>query len=132
MTTTTPYESLSDWLKEDPQWSACQFFRGPWRDLEQQRNMRLVSIVEEQAAIDVHTQEYMYRVVLVGPLDWESKTAELKALRDLMQVIVTRLTSGEDYLACGVAQIDAIGGIMGPGYTDTGRPWYGITLKLLV
>lgn len=131
MTTTTPYESLSDWLKEDPQWAACKFFRGPWRDLESQRNSRLVSIVEEPAALDVHTQEYMYRVVLVGPLDWESRVAELKALRDLMQILVTRLT-GEDYLACGVAQIDPIGGIMGPGYTDTGRPWYGITLKLLV
>lgn len=131
MTTSTPYESLSDWLKEDPQWSACQFFRGPWIDLEPQRNMRLVSIVEEPAMLDVYTQEYMYRVVLVGPLDWRDKVAELKALRDLMQVLVTRLT-GEDYLACGVAQIDPIGGIMGPGYTDTGRPWYGITLKLLV
>lgn len=131
MTTTTPYESLSDWLKEDPQWSACKFTRGPWRDLVPQRNMRLVSIVEEPSWIDVHTQEYMYRVVLVGPLDWESRVDELKALRDLMQVLVIRLT-GEDYLACGVAQIDPIGGIMGPGYTDTGRPWYGITLKLLV
>ena len=132
MTTETPYESLSEWLKEDAQWSACKFFRGPWRDLEAQRNMRLVSIVEEPAPIDVHEQRYTYRIVLVGPLDWESKVAELKALRDIMQAVVIRLTSGDDYLACGVAQIEPIGGIMGPGYTDTGRPWYGITLQLLV
>lgn len=132
MTTATPYESLSDWLKEDPQWAACKFFRGPWRDLEGQRNMRLVSIVEEPGTVDVYAQEYMYRVVLVGPLDWESRVAELKALRDLMQVIVTRVTAGEDFEPCGAAQLQVIGGIMGAGYTDTGRPWYGITLKLLV
>jgi hypothetical protein len=131
MTTSTPYESLSGWLKEDPTWAACKYFRGPWRDLESQRNLRLVSVVEEPGSIDVHEQDYMYRVVLVGPLDWESRVGELKALRDLMQVIVTRI-SGEDYLACGVAQIQAISGIMGPGYTETGRPWYGITLQLLV
>lgn len=131
MTTTTPYESLSDWLKEDPTWSACQFFRGPWRDLEAYRNQRLVSIVEEPGTVDVHQQMYTYRVVLVGPLDWEKRVGELKVLRDLMQNLVVRLT-GEDFTACGVAQIDVIGGIMGPGYTDTGRPWYGITLQLLV
>lgn len=131
MTTSTPYESLSEWLKEDPQWAACKFFRGPWRDLESQRNMRLVSIVEESPAPDEHEQDYMYRVVVVGPLDWESKPQELKALRDLMQVLITRLT-GEDYQACGVAQIEPISGIMGPSYTDTGRPWYGIALQLLV
>lgn len=132
MTTSTPYESLSEWLKEDPQWATCKYFRGPWRDLESQRNMRLVSIVEDTGTVDVHIQNYPYRIVVVGPLDWESKPGELKALRDLMQVVVTRLTSGEDYLACGVAQIEVIGGIMGPGYTDTGRPWYGVTLQLLV
>ena len=131
MTTSTPYESLSDWVKEDPVWAACKFFRGPWRDLEPFRNLRLVSIVEEPGTVDVHQQQYLYRLVLVGPLDWESRVAELKVLRDMMQTIVDRLT-GEDYTACGVAQIDVIGGIMGPGYTDTGRPWYGITLQLLV
>lgn len=132
MTTATPYEALSDWLKEDPQWAACKFFRGPWRDLEANRNRRLVSLVEEPGQIDVHQQFYHYRVVLVGPLDWESQVAELQALRDLMQVIVTRLMPEEDFQACGVAQIDVIGGIMGPGYTDTGRPWYGVTLQLTV
>lgn len=131
MTTSTPYESLSEWLKEDPQWAACKFFRGEWKDLEAQRNMRLVSILEQPATIDVHQQSYLYSLVLVGPMDWESRVAELKALRDLMQVLVTRIT-GEDYQACGVAQIEVIGGIMGPGYTDTGRPWYGISLQLLV
>lgn len=131
MSTTTPYESLSTWLKEDPTWAACKYFRGEWKDLEPQRNSRLVSILEEPATIDVHQQWYTYSIVLVGPTDWESKAGELKALRDLMQVLVTRIT-GEDYQACGVAQIDVIGGIMGPGYTDTGRPWYGITLQLLV
>lgn len=131
MTTSTPYESLSEWLKEEPEWAACTFFRGPWRDLAANRNRRLVSLVEEPAPIDVHEQRYMYRIVLVGPLDWESKVAELKALRDLMQIIADRIT-GEDYEACGVAQIEVIGGIMGPGYTDTGRPWYGVTLQLLV
>lgn len=127
----SPYESLSEWIKESPEWAACRFFRGPWRDFEAQRNDRLVSIVEEPAAIDVDQQMYMFRVVLVGPLDWESRPAELKALRDLMQVLIGRLT-GDDYVACGTAQIEAINGIMGPGYTDTGRPWYGITLQLLV
>jgi hypothetical protein len=130
--TSTPYESLSAWLKEDPQWAACKYFRGEWKDLESQRNSRLVSILEDPGNIDVHQQSYLYSIVLVGPLDWESKVAELKALRDLMQVIVTRITSGEDYEPCGAAQIEVIGGIMGPGYTDTGRPWYGVTLQLLV
>lgn len=131
MSTTTPYESLRDWLKEDPEWSACQFFRGEWRDLEEYRERRLVSILETPGAIDVHEQRYTYSIVLVGPLGWDSLVGELKALRDLMQVIATRIT-GEDYLACGVAQIEVIGGIMGPGYTDTGRPWYGVNLQLLV
>lgn len=126
------YEAISDWLKADPMWAACKFFRGPWRDLEPQRNERLVSIVEDPGTVEVFEQTYVYRIVLVGPQDWESKTAELKALRDMMQRIVTRLTVGEDQKACGVAQIDVIGGIMGPGYTDTGRPWYGVTLQLLV
>lgn len=128
----TPYESLSDWLKEDPEWAACVFFRGPWRDLEANRNRRLISLVEEPGTIDVYEQNYHYRVVLVGPLDWESQVAELKELRELLQGIVTRLTDGEDFQACGVAQIQVIGGIMGPGYTDTGRPWYGVTLQLTV
>lgn len=128
----TPYESLSDWLKEDPQWSACKYFRGPWRDLESMRNERLVSIVEDDGQIDAVLQLYTYRVVVVGPLDWETRAGELKALRELMQRIPDRLTKEEDTQACGVAQIDVIGGIMGPGYTDTGRPWYGVSLQLLV
>lgn len=132
MNTLTPYEALSDWLKEDPQWAACVFYRGPWRDLEPNRNRRLVSLVEEPGRVDVHQQMYMYRVVLVGPLDWESQPAELKALRDLMQRIITRITDGEDFEPCGVAQLEVIGGIMGPGYTDTARPWYGVTLQLTV
>lgn len=128
----TPYESLNDWLKEDLDLAACVFFRGPWRDLEANRNRRLISLVEEPGTIDVYEQSYNYRVVLVGPLDWESQVGELTALRALLQAIVTRLTSGEDFQACGVAQIQVIGGIMGPGYTDTGRPWYGVTLQLTV
>ncbi len=128
----TPYESLSDWLKEDPQWSACKYFRGPWRDLESMRNERLVSIVEDDGQIDAVLQLYTYRVVVIGPLDWETRAGELKALRELMQRIPDRLTKEEDTQACGVAQIDVIGGIMGPGYTDTGRPWYGVSLQLLV
>lgn len=128
----TPYESLSEWLKADPSWATCKFFRGPWRDLEARRNERLVSIVEDDGQFDVFQQMYTYRIVLVGPLDWETRVGELKNLRALMQTIITRLTSGGDQQACGVAQIDAIGGIMGPGYTDTGRPWYGVTLQLLV
>lgn len=127
-----PYESLSGWLKEDPQWSACAFYRGPWRDLEVNRNRRLISLVEESAPIDVYEQAYTFRVVLVGPLDWESLQGELKALRDLMQVPVDRINAGEDFQPCGAAQIQVIGGIMGPGYTDTGRPWYGVTLQLNV
>lgn len=128
----SPYEALSEWLKQDPTWAACKYFRGPWRDLESQRNERLVSIVEDDGQIEQVMQTYTYRVVLVGPTDWESRTGELKSLRDLMQRIVTRLTVEGDTEARGVAQIDVIGGIMGPGYTDTGRPWYGVSLQLLV
>jgi hypothetical protein len=131
MTTSTPYESLSEWLKEEPGFAACKVFRGPWRTLKGQENDRLLSLDEEPGTVDVHQQFYHYRVVVVGPTDWESRTAELKSLRDLMQTIITRVT-GEDYQACGVAQVDVIGGIMGPGYTETGRPWYGVTLQLLV
>lgn len=128
----SPYEALSEWLKQDSPWATCKYFRGPWRDLESQRNERLVSIVEDDGQIEQVMQTYTYRVVVVGPTDWESRTGELKNLRDLMQRIITRLTVEGDTEACGVAQIDVIGGIMGPGYTDTGRPWYGISLQLLV
>lgn len=131
MTTSTPYEALSDWVKKDPALAACQIFRGPWSDVAGQENDRLLSIVEEPGLIDVHQQTYLYRVVLVAPKNWDKLNQETKALRDLMQVFVTRLT-GDDFQACGVAQIDVIGGIMGPGYTETGRPWYGIVLQLLV
>lgn len=128
----SPYEALSEWLKQDPTWATCKYFRGPWRDLESQRNERLVSIVEDDGQIEVVEQTYVYRVVLVGPTDWESRTGELKNLRGLMQRVITRITDEDDAEACGVAQIDVIGGIMGPGYTDTGRPWYGVSLQLLV
>lgn len=128
----SPYEALSEWLKQDPTWATCKYFRGPWRDLESQRNERLVSIVEDDGQIEVVQQTYVYRVVLVGPTDWESRTGELKNLRDLMQRVITRITDEGDAEACGVAQFDVIGGIMGPGYTDTGRPWYGVSLQLLV
>lgn len=131
MTTLAPYEALSDWIKKNPELAACRFFRGPWETIKGQENDRLLSIVEEPGLIDVHEQTYIYRVVMVAPVNWQSKPSETKALRDLMQVFVTRLT-GDDFQACGVAQIDVIGGIMGPGYTETGRPWYGIVLQLLV
>lgn len=128
----SPYEALSEWLKQDSTWAACKYFRGPWRDLESQRNERLVSIVEDDGQIEIYEQRYDFRIVLIGPLDWESRVEELKALRAMMQTVIYRLTDGDDREACGVAQINITNGIMNPGYTDTGRPWYGVSLQLLV
>lgn len=128
----SPYEALSEWLKQDPNLGSCTFFRGPWRDLESYRNRRLLSIVADGGDVQVYTREPIFRIVLVGPLDWESRAAELKNLADLMEGILARVTDPEAEQACGVAQINPIGDIMGPGYTDTGRPWYGVSLQLLV
>lgn len=127
-----PYEALSAWLKEDPTWAACVFYRGEWKDLPENRDRRIVALVEEPGMIDVHQQMYHFRIPLVGPTDWQSRQAELQVLRAMMERLVRRLTDEEDFEACGVAQINVIGGIMGPGYTDTGRPWYGISLQLIV
>ena len=59
----SPYEALSEWLKHDITWATCKYFRGPWRDLEGQRNERLVSIVEDDGQIEQVMQTYTYRVV---------------------------------------------------------------------
>lgn len=127
-----PYEALSDWLKQDPALASCVFFRGPWRDLESQRNQRLLSLVADGGPVDFYTRMPIFRIVLVGPLNWELQEAELRNLQELFEGLLDRLTDESTAPACGVAQINAISGIMGPGYTDTGRPWYGVTLQLLV
>lgn len=126
-----PLTQLIAWLKTNEGIASGQadYFRGVWKDNANNAQRRLVSVIAVGPNADgILLDKAGFRVLLLGgqtPVAGESEQ-----LHNILDAIRQRLK--EDYKTCGVAQIKVIGGIIGPGATTEGRPWYEINLQLII
>lgn len=119
-------DALIEWLKVEQALTEAVYFRGPWVDDTSNLEKYMVSLAGSGGGgSSVFTRKQNIRVIMLGPIDGNTQT-----LDDIAASTLRRTTSG-DYKACGIAQIEVIGGIIGPGITTEGRPWCEINFQLI-
>lgn len=119
-------DALTEWLKSEQALANAVYFRGPWIDDSNNANNYLVSIAGSGGGgTNVFTRKQNIRVIILGPIDGNTQTLDDIAAQTL------RRTINGDYQACGITQIEVIGGIIGPGITTENRPWCEINFQLI-
>lgn len=119
-------DALIEWLKLQDWLSTAVYFRGPWIDDSGNRDKYMVSLAGSGGGgSGVFTRKQNIRVILLGPIDGNTQT-----LDEIAAATLSRTITG-DYQACGIAQIEVIGGIIGPGITTENRPWCEINFQLI-
>jgi hypothetical protein len=119
-------DALIDWLKINPTLVGADYFRGPWEENENNTDKFLVALMGNGGGgQSPYTRQQNIRVIMLGPIN--GNTQELD---NIAASTLNRLLSG-DYKACGIAQIEVIGGIIGPGITTENRPWCELNFQLI-
>lgn len=114
------------WLKLQDWLSSAAYFRGPWVDDPSNADKYMVSLAGSGGGgSGVFTRKQNIRVILLGPIDGNTQT-----LDNIAAETMSRTITG-DYQACGITQIEVIGGIIGPGITTENRPWCEINFQLI-
>lgn len=119
-------DAMIEWLKLQDLLSTAVYFRGPWVDDSSNRDKYMVSLAGSGGGgSSVFTRKQNIRVIMLGPIDGNTQTLDQIAAATLSRTITG------DYTACGITQIEVIGGIIGPGITTEGRPWCEINFQLI-
>lgn len=119
-------DALIEWLKLQDWLSTAVYFRGPWVEDDNNRDSYLVSLAGSGGGgSNVFTRKQNIRVVMLGPIDGNTQT-----LDDIAHSTLSR-TLSDDYKACSIAQIEIIGGIIGPGITTENRPWCELNFQVI-
>ena len=127
---TNTITGLIAWLKTNPGLTAVDalYFRGQYSDTAANTTRRLVSVQGVGGDTGVLLDMQEVRVLVLGPQG--NPAGEMAAIETALQTMQQRLKT--DYTACDIAQINVIGGIIGPGRTTEDRPWYEINLQLTI
>lgn len=119
-------DALIEWLKLQDWLSTAVYFRGPWIEDDSNRDKYMVSLGGSGGGgSSVFTRKQNIRVIMLGPIDGNTQTLDQIAAATLSRTITG------DYQACGITQIEVIGGIIGPGITTENRPWCEINFQLI-
>jgi hypothetical protein len=122
-------DALIEWLKVEQALTDALYFRGPWTEDGNNNDKYLVSLAGSGgiggSGAGIHTRKQNIRIIMLGPVDGNTQIIE-----DIAAATVKR-TINQDYRACGIAQIQVIGGIIGPGITTENRPWCEINFQLI-
>lgn len=117
---------MIEWLKLQDWLSSAAYFRGPWVDDANNRESYLVSLAGSGGGgTDVFTRKQNIRVIMLGPVNGNTRTIEDIATETVRRTLL------DDYQACSIAQIEVIGGIIGPGITTENRPWCEVNFQLI-
>lgn len=123
----TPIDALFEWLEATPGYLGAYInVRGVWRAQagdEQERFAVMMMMPGGQYNGLLHGGNV--RLVLLG----KERDNDVLSLEQMALDIRTRLE--EDFTACGIVQIMLTGGIIGPGRTEEGRPWYELNFSIL-
>jgi hypothetical protein len=119
-------DALIEWLKAEQALTDAVYFRGPWVEDDNNRESYLVSLGGSGGGgSNVFTRKQNIRVIILGPVDGNTQS-----LDDIAAQTLRRTLSG-DYTACSIAQIEIIGGIIGPGITTENRPWCELNFQVI-
>jgi len=119
-------DALIEWLKLQDWLSTAVYFRGPWVDDDSNRDKYMVSLAGSGGGgSNVFTRKQNIRVIMLGPIDGNTQT-----LDEIAAATLSRTITG-DYQACGITQIEVIGGIIGPGITTENRPWCELNFQVI-
>lgn len=119
-------DAMIEWLKLQDWLSSAAYFRGPWVEDNNNREKYLVSLGGSGGGgTDVFTRKQNIRVIMLGPINGNTRTIEDIATETVRRTLL------DDYQACSIAQIEVIGGIIGPGITTENRPWCEVNFQLI-
>lgn len=119
-------DAMTEWLKLQDWLSSAVYFRGPWIEDKNNKDKYIVSLAGSGGGGQgVFTRKQNIRIIMLGPIKGNSQT-----LDNIAKSMLSRLI-GDDYQACGIAQIELIGGIIGPRITTEGRPWCELNFQVI-
>lgn len=123
----TIIDTLFDWLAESPGYTGVfENVRGVWVASSSDQNQRYASLTMLPGGnFDSLLERGSVRLLLLGVENDQDVVGLEQFALDLRKRLQT------DYKACGIAQILLVGGIIGPGQTEEGRPWYEMNFSVI-
>lgn len=125
----TPQNLFMDWLSQFVSTAGYTMSRGMWTESTATTQKKFVSVWSQQGrAPSVGVQYPNMRIIVTGRANGkdlgDTVSVELFAQSIIDAAILNYATS------CMI-NIQPLGSIMGPYYTETSRPWYEINFELM-
>lgn len=125
----TPINLFKDWLELYVATAGYTFSRGMWVE-PKTTTSKFVAVWSNPGRSQNGSIQYPHiRMIITGKLNGRSIQGDAEIAENFAQSVIDAAIA--NYKTGCIMKIRQLGSIMGPNYTESGRPWYEINFELI-